>query len=192
LNFTLEEADLNNFSDDLRKSLIVAHRVWREFLRGQREHPGRHEQHLLPLASIRRFSDGELPPNINQYFLRTVEIALHEEQHGAFVFAKLGRFAVVGFIEMPRPREWQGTKVHVRQGFVGGADLVVPMAFGEYLVNRARRMAQHWGQVSDKQWQKIAQSYNADLERAARSESFRALDDDVRLFGERAFSDHGK
>jgi hypothetical protein len=53
-------------------------------------------------------------------------------------------------------------------------------------------MAQRWTQVSAKQWQKIEESYNAHPARAATSESFLALDDDVRLFGERAFMDDGK
>ena len=192
LNYFLEEADLDHFPGDLRKSSARAHQVWQEFLRGEREHPGRHEQHLLPLASIGRFSHGELPPNINQYFLRTVEMDAVHTKSSAFVFAKLGRFAIMGFIEMPRPREWQGTKVHVRQGFVGGTDFVLPRTFGEYLFNRPRTMAQRWRQVSAKQWQKIGESYNADPARGAASESFRALDDDVRLFGEGAFMDDGE
>jgi hypothetical protein len=128
-----------------------------------------------------------MPPNINRYILRSVDIDVVWGGNSAFVYSKLGRFVVLGFIEMPRPRQWVGTKVHVKHGVVGPSSYTLPVQFGEYLMDKAKRAADVQGKLSEKQNRKIEESYRNDLDRATISESFRAMSEDVRLFGSKAF-----
>jgi len=64
--------------------------------------------------------------------------------------------------------------------------VVVSEGFLNYLIERAVRVAREIEGLSDKQNIVIDRSYRKDLNRALRSETWRALDEDVRLFGEKA------
>jgi hypothetical protein len=68
---------------------------------------------------------------------------------------------------------------------------VVPQNFLVYLTDRARRVAEISSQISTKQRIKIADAFRKNPERAAASETTRALDADVRMFGQGAFNFSG-
>lgn len=187
MNFMLEEHDISHYPPPLQDSTLKAQDTWKEFLLDKRKNPNRNEQHFLPLDSIESFTHQDMPPNINRYILRSVDIDAVWGGKSAYVYSKLGRFIVLGFIEMPKPRQWLGTKVHVKHGVVGPSSYTLPVPFGEYLMDKARRAANVQGKLSEKQNKKIEESYLKDPDRAANSESFRAMSEDVRLFGRRAF-----
>jgi hypothetical protein len=63
----------------------------------------------------------------------------------------------------------------------------MPKPFGKFLFDRASRAATFHQQISEKQSAKIAETYKANLDRAAQSDSMRAMHQDARLFGSRAF-----
>ena len=117
LNFFLfEEADLNHFPEQLRDAARSAHTVWKEFLLDKRPHPARYEQHFLLLPVLECYTNPEMPTNINRYILRSVDIDAVWGGEDAFIYSKLGRFLIIGFVNIRRPKGWEGTKVHVRRG----------------------------------------------------------------------------
>jgi hypothetical protein len=79
---------------------------------------------------------------------------------------------------MPRPKQWVGTKVNVQGGTIGPRDYVLPKPFDQFIFERANRAATLQERISEKQTAKIAETYKANLERAAQSDSMRAMHQD--------------
>jgi hypothetical protein len=71
-------------------------------------------------------NDGEEP--------RSVDIDAAWGGEDAFIYSKLGLFVIVGFINIERPKEWQGTKIHVRRGIIEPQHYTLPDSFGDYLL----------------------------------------------------------
>jgi len=189
LNFYLEESDISHFPDELQKSAKHTYRIWKDFLLDKRPHPERHEQHFLPLDAIKSFSVTVkgMPPNINRYILRTIDIDAVWGGESAFIYSKLERFVILGFIEMPHPRQWVGTKVHVKHGRIGPSNYKIPVQFNDYFMGQARRMAEVKSSISETQNKKIESTFKKNINKIANSETFRALSSDVLLFGDEAF-----
>jgi hypothetical protein len=183
---------LSNFTEHQRKAVEEALGAWVAFLLDKLPHPGRYEQHLILFNAI----DGEgttlrnLPANINRYILRTVDLDAVRNSSTAFVLSKIGRFFIIGFIDVPYPRQWVGTKVNANLGTVGGADYTLPRQFGDYLVEQARRFAAMHAKISDTQWARVDETMWQNLDRVARSGSMEAMRHDVRLAGKAAFGIH--
>lgn len=190
LTMLKEDQGQDHFSEAQRLSADQALHTWALFMLDRLPNPGRFEQHLLPLDAVQQFSGGALPANINRYFLRTVDVDAVRGEKAAFVFSKLGRFVIVGFIDMPFPKQWVGTKVHVREGLIAPGNYTLPIQFGEYLSDKARRFAAVHEQISDAQRQKIEETAMRNTERVARSATFEAMKNDAELFGEAAFEIH--
>jgi hypothetical protein len=189
LTFFMKEMDLSHFPPPLQEKATVAIAQWKRFLLGATPHPSRFEQHMLPLDRIKKFTHPETPPNINRYILRTVDIdTVHSGDKAAYVYSKMGRIVLVGFIEMPRPREWKGTKLHVKEGVLGSTHYILPSGFGDYFMNKAKRLITIQKSMSEKQRKTIDESYRRDSDRASSSETLKAMDYDVILFGDSAFS----
>ncbi|MEW6608536.1 MAG: hypothetical protein AB1414_14010 [bacterium] len=165
---------------------------WKKFMMGCRLHPGHYEQHILPLDKIEQFDYPNIPPNINRYILRTIDIDVVISERQSFVFSKLGRFIILGFIEMPQPRQWEGTKVHINRGVIWPRDYLLPAEFGDYLMDKAQRLVDIQASISDKQNEKIRDTYLENIDKIAESESFKAMDQDVLLFGNEAFKKDNK
>jgi hypothetical protein len=183
LHFFIEQESLVHFPEHMQAKAKKAMKIWQEFLLDARPHPGRCEQHFLPLDSVVSFTQSDMPTNINRYIARSVDIDAAWAGDDAFVYAKLGRFLIVGFMHIQHPKEWQGTKIHVRDGIIEPRTYTLPRAFGDFFLDKARRAAGVQAKISDQQQKKIEVSFRKDLDRAAHSESLKALDQDVRLFG---------
>ncbi len=177
----------HNLPPKFHKKVDRTQTIWKEFLLGQRPHPGENEQHFLPLDAIESHTTSGMPPNINRYILRSVDIDIVHNEKSAFIYSKLGRFIILGFIEKPSPSQWKGTKLHVNNGLIKPQEYTVPNPFGEYLQDKAKRMAKIQDHISEKQNKKIDETLYKDLNRVANSESFKAMSHDVRLFGDTAF-----
>jgi hypothetical protein len=164
--------------------------TWKEFLFDKRPHPGRYEQHMIlfdPIASMQNLD--HLPPNMNRFLIRGLHsnIAISDGRP-AFIFTKMGRMALFGFISIKNPRRWIGTKIHVKRGQLRG-DIEIPSQTLDYLIERALKESEEYQQISVTQKEKIAATYRRrNPDRIAASETFQAMDHDVRLFGKRAFS----
>jgi hypothetical protein len=164
--------------------------VWSKVLLDKLPHPARHEQHLLLFDAVTRDSTHGLPANINRYILRTVGMDVIRSESTTFVFTKMSKFIVLGFIDVKHPRQWLGTKIHVREGMVGAGDCTVPIQLRDYIVEKAKRYASLVSSMSDTQRAKIAEAAWKDLDRVALSGTFEAMQNDVELSGHAAFDIH--
>jgi hypothetical protein len=191
LLWLLDSGGLTHFTEAQRNAAGSALNVWRRFLLGEEPNPRRFEQHLLPLDTIQEFS-GELPPNFNRYVLRGIEIDAVQTEGTAFVSSKIGRFIVFGFLDVSHPRRWVGTKIHLNNGTIEPQEYTLPIGLHNYLIDRAKRHATVYDQISDRQRLKIDETFRKNLDRVAASETFRAMTEDVRLFGNAAFSKREK
>lgn len=163
-----------------------AERVWREFLLGVRAHPGEFRQHLLPFDIIESGSlDAE--PNINRYLTRTIQMDLCQGRDSIFTFAKLGRFAIFGIVR-PDDQAWKGSAVQANEGWVGPRQYVLPRALWDYMNDKARKSAQAMRSVSEKQQTKIDEGFRKNIDSFAGSDAFRAMQADVDMFGDAAFT----
>ena len=181
---------LTNLSLPQRLQADAALKTWSDFLLGRRRHPGRFQQHFLPMGALQHRPEGDVPPNINRYILRTVEATIATSPTTVFVYSKLGKFFIIGFIDVPHPKRWGGTKIHVKEGPLFSPNLTLPMPFKNFLYSRARLAASAGDSMSEFQGQKILDSYTKNLDRAALSKSFEAMKEDVRLFGAEAFREN--
>lgn len=188
LTLYLQESDLENFSEELKTKANDALQIWKEFLLDKRPHPDKHEQHLLPLDAIDKHTLDSMPENINRYILRSVDVDAVAGERTAFIYSKLERFIIIGFIEMPNPRNWGGTKVHVKNGTVGPSDYTLPGEFGEYFMGQANKAIEVQKKISDKQNKVIEQTFKKNIDKLADTETMRALSEDMRLAGKVVYS----
>lgn len=167
-------------------------KVWGEFLRGERPNPGNFEQHLLPLGAIESASSRvDLPPNINRYFLRAIQVDIASSHSTTFTFSKLGSVAIVGFIKVAKPKQWVGTKVKVRHGLIRPRQYELPYPFADYLLGLAKSAWDAMGQMSEAQRHKVDETIRANIDKFAQSEVFKAIQLDAEMFGHAAFRNLG-
>lgn len=190
LTYFKEFLDLNHFSEDLLKSVDNALNVWQEFLLDKRPHPDKYEQHLLPFRGfIADRRDPELPSNFNRYISRSVDIDAACSKTQAYIYAKMCRVMLVGFIEMDHRERWNDTKIHVNHGTLEKQHYRVPVDIRNFMYYKARRLQKIGRTISDKQWNKIGQDYRKNLDKTPNSEMFKAITQDFILFGDDAFDD---
>ncbi len=178
---------VDEFPENILEAVDDALSTWKNFLLDKEPHPGRHEQHLMLLDGIESATLQNLPKNINRYLIRAVDIYVAYTPDSAVTYAKMGKFLLFGFIEIPHPRRWKGTKINAKKGWFGVSDLELPENVFELIMDRARLSSKMTKQISEKQRMRITETYRGDLDRAACSESIQAMDFDVLLFGKSAF-----
>jgi hypothetical protein len=169
--------------------LDKAIQTWKEFIFDQRPHPGSFEQHLILFDSIAQGDIYDLPPNINRFLVRGLHLNLAlTDGDPAFIFTKMGRMGLFGFINVRHPRRWIGTKIHVKRGQLRG-EIGVSQEVFNYLIERANLERLKATKLSPKQKEIIALAYRNNPDRAVASETWQAMGHDVRLFGDEAFID---
>jgi hypothetical protein len=161
---------------------------WRNFLLGNIAHPGSFRQHLIPFDQIESTSRN-LPPNINRYLMRAIQIDLCQGGETIFVFTKIGRFAILGFVNEPNPHHWVGTKINANQGRIEPRYYQLPMAFMEYLIDKANNLSGVRANMSERQIAIVDQSFRSNIDRIISSDFFNAMQADVDMFGSDAFLD---
>lgn len=193
-----EQTGLNDYDQEAIASIDAAEATWREFLFGRIPHPGPFEQHLIPFDAIEfiSFPNVDVSPNLNRYLMRTVDMDLirtvdTETSHrrkAIYVYAKLGRFAILGFVREEQRSRWQGTKVHVKKGVIEPRTYQLPRAFFEYMNGKARRTSELLASISPRQSETIDQSFRSNIDKYIGSDEFQAMQNDVRMFGDAAFT----
>ncbi|WP_334046032.1 hypothetical protein [Burkholderia cepacia] len=168
------------------ENVRAAEAVWREYILGVRQHPMQFRQYIYPLDQIASAS-GEFAPNINRYLMRAIDMDLCESRSAMFVYSKLGRFIILGFVSQSDAASWQGGKVHANEGVIESRRYVLPSAFGGYLNSRAKKIDEALASVSDRQYQKIQEGIKANAHNFVKSDSFAAMQADVEMFGDDAF-----
>ena len=179
--------DLSGFPDHILTKVDVTLQEWARFLLGHQPNPGSHEQHMLVVDVVKGTSTDNVPPNISRYLARTIDLDVAHTQDSAISYAKMGRFVLFGFVAMNYPHRWKGTRLHVQNGRFGQHDIELPSDVRDFILNHARLAAEKSSQISERQQTNIRRSYERDLDRAARSETLRAMHHDVLMFGADAF-----
>ena len=146
-----DKTSLVELPEQHQSAAEAALETWARFLRGEIPHPGRFEQHLLVLDSLGSYRGLPVPPNINRYAMRSIEIDAGWTDKVGFTFAKMGPVALLGFYYLPKPGEWSGGKVHVKRGVLLPTKYKLPEVFLEYLIGRARRYGGIMDQLSERQ-----------------------------------------
>ena len=187
LRVIVARGGLSGLPDHLLTKVNEALQAWARFLLGYQPNPGSHEQHMFVVDVVEGASITNAPPNFSRYLVRAIDIDVAHTQDAAISYAKMGRFVLFGFVEMKHARRWKGTSLHVQQGRFGQHDIELPSNIGDYIFARARFAAERSSQISERQQTKIRRSYERDLDRAARSETLRAMHHDVLMFGADAF-----
>jgi hypothetical protein len=145
----------------------------------------------LVFEEISSYQGGTLPPNINRYVLRSVEMDIGWTNDVGFTFVKMGPFAVLGFFYLPNPSEWSGGKVDVSHGVIGPTTYTFPPSFYDYIIGRARRYGAIMENLSEQQ-RAVADKTTADgivknKEKLLGSHWMKAMQRDVDMFGNEAF-----
>jgi len=191
LTFYKRKAHLNHFASHLRTLADEALETWRGFLLDKRPHPGKFQQHILPWPGlIGSQSDPNMPVNINQYILRSVDIDAACSKDEAFIYAKMGRVFLIGFINMLFPNHWHDTKIHVAPGSLRSKHWTLPPAFPNFVYYKAHRARKSQQKISKRQWNRIDSDYRKNADQSADSEMFKAITQDSILFGEAPFDDN--
>ncbi len=185
LIYSLENSGLSHLSEKHLANIKQTEIVWKEFLLGMQPHPKNNEQHLIYLGYIDSFNDVSMPKNINRYLLRATDFEIVTSTDLSFTYVKFGCFCILGFIEM-QPKQWVGSKIHVKHGVIGATKYPPPVQLREYIKTRAQECQKINGQLTERQCKIINESYKKDMDRAAKSETIKAMTQDVVLFGEKA------
>ena len=85
-----EKTSLVDLPEGHRAAAMSALDTWARFLRGEVPHPGSFEQHLLVLEHLGSYRGSPLPPNINRYAMRSIEMDAGWTDQVGFTFAKMG------------------------------------------------------------------------------------------------------
>jgi hypothetical protein len=189
LVYHMDTTQLRSVAAALLPSVELAELTWRKFLLGSGQRLQGYEQHILPMprGAVESYTYTDIPTNINRYLFRSSEMTVASNDRDAFTYAELGPFIILGFVAMPRPKQWVGTRVNTHGGILGPRNYVLPKPFDKFIVERAGLAARLQDQISDKQTAKIAETYRGNMDRVALSDSMRAMHQDVELFGRRAF-----
>jgi hypothetical protein len=174
---------LKQFSVEQQQAVTAALTAWRSFLLDQSENPGSDELHMIMFDRLADHSSGDLPKNFNRYLVRGVEPDVVRGKESAFVYAKMCRLLVIGFIQKDSKEPWSGTKLRVRKGEIGGKNYVLPGALLKYLRGRAQRLAELEAKISPRQRQKIDAEYDKQQDRALNSETLSVSLHDYEMFG---------
>lgn len=175
-------------TDKQKAKLQQALSVWAQFLLGKRENPGVFEQHLMPLDVIEKSSYKKLSPYINRYFLTTVDMDILHSEKTLIVYSKMFRIIIFGFVVVEGRKDWDGMKLHVKDGNVGGVKhYKIPMSIANYLIERADYCMAAHQKMSSGQKKKVFQHMESNIEKLGTSDAFRAMHYDYFHSGDKAF-----
>ena len=192
LNFYLDNSMMNHFSKSLMDKVCETNEIYKDFLFDKIPNPRHCEQHLIPFREIVSYQNRlDMPLNINRYILRTVDQdVVCAVNNDAFVYSKLGRFVIIGFINMSSPKNWEGTKLHIKHGVLEpSSSYNPPPEFKQYFKQKAKSLSEAYSQISDQEIKKIEKFLYDNPEQVEQSESFKAMNSDYQLFGPRVFGD---
>jgi hypothetical protein len=186
----LEREGLGDWDEESLRCAQRAELGWREYLLGSRRRPGEFRQHILPLDQIES-TTAALASNINRYLMRAVAMDVCRGSKVIFTFAKLGRFVILGIVRASSQIEFKGTLVDPAQGVIRPRTYDLPNALMQYFNSKAQTMGQALSSISDRQRQNVEATFHANVDRFVGSDAFNAMNADVEMFGDDAFSHRG-
>lgn len=183
-----DEDGNDHLSPEQQQSAEKAYETWRRFMLGEIPHPGEYQQHILLLDAIESHTAPKLSPFINRYFLSAIDMDVVSSTDYAFVYSKIFRVVIFGFLHGIEHKKWRGTKINANAGVIGGCDYVLPGEIVTYMNDKANTVFEAQSKLSQKQKDKIGNLFSKHPDKIAASEIFRAMKYDYIHSGEKAFN----
>ena len=181
---------LSHFDEQGKLEANRALETWRRFLIEEEPHPGRFEQHMVLLDLIEESTYPDLSPFVNRYILRSIDGDILVSENRAFTYVKMGKVLLFGWIWEAHPRQWRGTKLRVRKGYIMPQAYKLPGDVAHLvLVDRPNKAMALLRELSPRQKAKIDTLLREQREKVSKSKVFQALLRDADMFGRDAFFD---
>jgi hypothetical protein len=175
-------------SEDVSRVLDEAEAALAAYLLGQSSSLGKYEQHLYPLEGIAETNVSGAPPNLNRYFLRTMQMDLLQSQSASIIYTKLPGFVLLGLTGHKESKSMRSSRVALGDGRLSPRSYHMPTGFLSYLFEKTKEMADSYSKMDKSQREKITKSILDDPERFRTSRTFEAFKHDLANFGNKAFS----
>jgi hypothetical protein len=156
-----------------------------KYLLSQSPNPGIFSQRIIAFSPIKSFHGIEMPTNINRYFLRYSQIDLPHNKTGLMTYAKIGPFALFGYVKPPK-FEWNTGKIKINSGFIGENHMRYPAEILNYLIHNAKSLEAYHLSISETQKGVIEKEVTSRLDQFANSHQFQTMLLDAELFGDEA------
>jgi hypothetical protein len=170
------------------RSLDEAENVLASFLLGSSDALGKYEQHLYPLEEMAETNVRGAPPNLNRYFLRTMQMDLLESESSTMIYTKLPGFMLLGLTGHKESKRMRSSRVALGDGKLSPRKYWWPTGFAEYMFEKVKDITSTYSSMDKGQKDKITQSILDNPERFRKSGTFKAFEHDLVMFGRKAFS----
>jgi hypothetical protein len=180
LIFAIDQGELPK---ELDNKAHIALDMWKRFLNNESPNPCKHQQHMIVLNEVTGGA-GNIPTNINRYILRTVARGIYSINSKTYVYTKMGKILLIGFIEYHKPRRyWNGSQIHAKKGILESNMSVLPPEEIGFFLSRAEKLQLIESSTSPKERDKIDEIYKKKKKKALDSETVKATQLDIELFG---------
>ena len=175
-------------SEEVTRALDTAERVLASYLLGERNTLGKYEQHLFPLEGMTETSARGVPPNLNRYFLRTMQMDLLESDSSSIIYTKMPGFMLMGLTGHKEANRMRSSRVAMGGGQISPRTYYWPTGFAEYMFDKVRGIEATYSSMNQTQKDKITKAVLDNPERFKASRTFKAFQHDLAMFGSSAFS----
>jgi hypothetical protein len=183
LQYQLEE---NNIIISEQHAALVNNALakWRAFMFDECDNPGSYEQHVYNISFEILTNHPTISPNIHRYLQRSIDIDVITNDSFFIVYTKLPSILLIGYIGLNETGKWRETRVHVKEGMlsqVGGG--CFPIELWNYIKMRADMVMELKNSISDTQVKLIDKTLLNNTNRTVKSDTWKALERDILLFG---------
>ncbi|HBD7441758.1 TPA: hypothetical protein ACT9IY_002886 [Legionella pneumophila] len=183
LAYSIELRAIDSFSPEIVTASNRAIVTWKNFLFDNIRHPCRYEQHLYNFFGEIESPNMVMSSNINRYLQRAVEIDVISNGEVAFVYNKLPGLLSIGYINLSSSREWRKTRICVNQGQIMPMNYNFPAELWNIIQQKADNAQKLKNSISPAQQEKINKRILGNVDKSVQSETFKALESDIKLFG---------
>lgn len=178
---------IDHFSENQLKEADLALDRWNNFLLSKVSHPGRFEQHLLPIDVVESHTKGDMSSFINRYNTSAIHFEPVCSKDTAMIFIKMFKVVICGHIKEDK-KLWRNTKLHLKNGVIkSNTTFGVPVYLMEYMNTKANEVHAMQSELSDKQKNKISQTINKNQDKLLNSPIGKGIIYDVMHSREKAF-----
>lgn len=171
-----------NYTEEQTILMDQAEQRWYDFLQGKAPHPAKFEQHLLIFENVSSTSIPDLPSNFNRFMTGAITLDIVGSDQSIMTYAKMGRFNLFGIIQKGS-NEWEGTKVHVKQGLLKPDTFTIPIGLLDLFREKAQIFSSGMSKMSLVQKEKVERHILDNMEKYTKSDQFASIEADIAMFG---------
>ena len=146
------------------------------------------EQHIFPVGTISGgHGNADVSPFLNRYLATAVDFDLLRTDDSCLVYSKLNRLVIIGVVQHPDSRQFEGTKITHPTGKLSAHNIFLPAPLLKYFNIRADKMANQLSKMSENQWSIIEKAYEREIDKFNNCEMMKATDKDYSNSGQEAF-----